>query len=391
MDWARTILHVDMDAFFAAIEQLDHPELRGKPVLVGYDGPRGVVSTASYEARPFGCHSAQPMAVAKRLCPDAVVVGVRGGRYREVSRRLFELFAELTPMVEPLSIDEVFLDVTGTERLHGEAVEVARRLKRRVHDELRLTASIGLAPNKFLAKLASDMDKPDGLTVMGPREIETRLPGLTIDRMWGIGRSTAQRCAAYGLKTFGDLAAMNDGQLEEVFGSAGPTFGTLARGKDDRVVTPDHAAKSISQEQTFDRDVAEAEAVRSVLLGQVDQVSTRLRRQGLRAGTVTLKIRYGDFKTVSRSQTMDEPTDQTDRLWAVSQLLFDRWARGGFEPVRLIGMGAGSLTATDVWQMALFADTDDDRRRRVDTAVDEIKDRFGMSAIGRAESKRPRR
>ena len=391
MPATRTILHVDMDAFFAAIEQLDHPELRGKPVLVGYDGPRGVVSTASYEARPSGCHSAQPMAIAKRLCPDAVVMPVRGKRYREMSRRLFELFNAYTPVVEPLSIDEAFLDITGTQRLHGEPIDVARQLQRRIRDELELTGSIGLAPNKFLAKLASDMDKPDGLTVVGEQEIETILPAQPIERMWGIGGATAQRCREHDIKTFSDLAALRPEQLAHLFGSAGPTFGRLARGLDDRPVTPDHEAKSISQERTFDTDVTDPDVVRSVLLGHVDHVATRLRRHGFCAGVVTLKIRFGQFKTISRSRTFDAPTDRTDLLWSAAEAIFDEWAGEHFQPVRLIGMGAGALRRAHRGQMDLFEDPGDERRRRVDLAVDEIKDRFGMSSIGRAGSARRRK
>src|SRR2546421_3265291 len=247
----RSILHIDMDAFFAAIEQLDDPSLRGKPILVGSDDLRGVVTTASYEARPFGCHSAQPMSVAKRLCPQAIVVPTRFERYREVSERMFEVLESFTPVVQPLSIDEAFLDVSGSERLHGPGVEIARKLKRRVREELCLTASVGVAPNKFLAKLASDLEKPDGLTVINQDDVDRVLPPLAVTKIWGIGPKTAKRLEGMCIRTIGDLRRGREATLRRLLGDDAERCRRLGHGLDDRDVVTDDQAKQISQEQTF--------------------------------------------------------------------------------------------------------------------------------------------
>ena len=377
----RAILHVDMDAFFASIEQLDDPELRGRPVLVGGEGRRGVVAAASYEARAFGCHSAQPMAVAKRNCPQAVVVPPHGRRYREVSQRVFEILESFTPLVEPLSIDEAFLDVMGSRRLHGTPRQIAETIKRRVRDELGVTASVGVAPNKFLAKLASDMDKPDGLTVIEPDRIEQTLQDLPISRMWGVGPATDRRLRDLGVETFGDLRRYPPAALESCLGVHARRMTELARGLDLRDVVPDHRARSISQEQTFAFDLSEPEAVRDILLGQVEQVGGRLRRHGYRAGTVTIKVRYGEFETITRSRSFEEATDRTDRLWQAGRALFDKWARA-FRPVRLIGFGASHLTTAGE-QLQLFTAQTDQRRRALDQATDSIQAKFGKAAIRR--------
>ncbi len=382
MPTIRAILHVDMDAFFASVVQHDQPELRGRPVLTGHDGPRGVVSAASYEAREFGCRSAMPMAQAKRLCPDAVVVKVPGERIRHFSAAVFEVLQSVTPLVEPMSVDEAFLDVTGSVRLLGGAVTIAKDIRKRIQDELGLTASVGVSFNKFLAKLASDMDKPDGLTVIAPGDVSRVLPGLAIERMWGVGPATAKRLRTRGVRTFGDLSAMTRKELDQRFGKHGLRFYRLSRGLDDRPVTPDHGAKSIGQEQTFDSDVAEREHVRSVLLGQVQQVGRRLRKQALRARGVTVKIRYGDFQTITRSGTLDRASDLTDELWGVARGLFDDWARAGFAPVRLIGVSADRLEEGG-GQMDLFADPKRQKRRMLDKAIDVIQDRFGVQGVRR--------
>src|SRR4051812_1643893 len=257
---ARAILHVDMDAFFASVEVRDNPELRGKPVLVGHDGPRGVVAAASYEARVFGCHSAQPMAVAKRLCPQAVVVSGRQGRYREASEQVFAIFERFTPGIQPLSIDEAFLDVTGSLRALGPAEGIAAEIKRAVRAETQLTASVGVAPNKFLAKLASDLEKPDGLTVVRPEDVDRVLTPLPIGKIWGIGPKTAKRLNDLNVKTIGDLRRMSIEWLTERFGSDAEHYRDLALGRDERPVTPDRQAKSIGQEETFGVDVADRDA-----------------------------------------------------------------------------------------------------------------------------------
>ena len=265
---ARTILHIDMDAFFAAVEQRENPSLKGKPLLIGHDGPRGVVATASYQARPFGCHSAQPMSVAKRLCPQAIILPVRMDLYVQVSQQMFGILDQFSPVVEPLSIDEAFLDLTGTQRLLGEAPAVAARLRQRIKDELHLTASVGVAPNKFLAKLASDMNKPDGLMVIGPDDIERILPPLPVSKLWGIGKVTAQKLAGFGIRTIGDLRQQSMVWMEKFFGSEAERYQRLARGHDERAVVPDREAKSVGHEQTFEVDVTDPQEIKQVLMDQ---------------------------------------------------------------------------------------------------------------------------
>ena len=369
-----------MDAFFAAVEQREDPSLRGKPLLIGHDGPRGVVATASYEARPFGCHSAQPMAVAKRNCPHAIVLPVRMGLYRQASEQMFTILQQFSPAIEPLSIDEAFVDLTGTRRLLGQPVDVARRIKERIKSELSLTASIGLAPNKFLAKLASDMDKPDGLTVIRPEDVDRLLPPLPVTKIWGVGRATAERMRTYGIRTIGDLRNKSEAWLEEFFGGEAQRYFRLARGIDDRPVVGDEDAKSIGHEQTFEIDVTEPAEVRAVMLDQVEQVGARLRRHGLGARGVSLKIRFGNFQTISRSATLPRATDATAELWEAARELFDRWP---FQPVRLIGVTAERLSRGE-GQLDLFADPRHDRRRQLDAAADRINQRFGKRAIRRA-------
>ncbi len=377
-----SILHVDMDAFFAAIEQLDNPELRGKPILVGSNDLRGVVTTASYEARPFGCHSAQPMSVAKRLCPHAIVVPTRFERYREVSERMFEILESFTPVVQPLSIDEAFLDVSGSERLHGAGVEIARKLKARVHDALCLTASVGVASNKFLAKLASDLEKPDGLTVIDETNLNTILPPLPVTKIWGIGPKTAKRLEGMCIRTIGDLRRASEGTLERLLGEDGERVRNLAFGRDERIVVTDSDAKQISQERTFRINLPEPDAVRGELHEQVQQVARRLRKHHFRAGGVTLKIRFGEFQTITRSRALREATDRTDLLWQTALELFNEWARAGFKPVRLIGMAARTLSA-GLGQLSLFEDPAGKRQQELDAAVDKIVARFGDESVRR--------
>jgi len=374
-----------MDAFFASVEQLDDPRLRGKPVLVGHDGPRGVVAAASYESRVFGCHSAQPMSVAKRICPHAIIVPGRHARYREVSQKVFELFERVTPRVEPLSIDEAFLDLTGTERLLGPADAVARKLKHDIRATTGLTASIGVAPNKFLAKLASDLEKPDGLTIITPENLDRILLPLPISKLWGVGPKTAQKLEGIGIRTFADVRRMPPELLSARFGEEGDRYRRLAFGQDDREVIADSSAKSIGQEQTFGTDVADLEELRRVLLAQAEQVGHRLRRHGLRARSVVVKIRYGDFETITRSTTLEQPTDITQDLYRAGRELFDRWAARSFQPVRLIGLTASRLS-TDAGQMHLFTQGESDRHRRLDQALDRINDRFGKSVIRRGNA-----
>src|SRR3954468_4647101 len=338
---ARSIMHLDMDAFFASVEQREEPALRGKALLIGHDGPRGVGGTASYEGRVYGCHSAQPMSVAKRLCPHAVVLPVRMGLYARVSDQVFAILGDFSPAVEPLSIDEAFVDLTGTERLHGDAESVARRIKDRIRSELNLTASVGIAPNKFLAKLASDMNKPDGLTVIRAEDVDRILPPLPVTRIWGLGKATDERMRTYGVRTIGDLRKKSEAWLREFFGSEADRYYRLSRGLDERPVVPDSDAKSIGHEQTFEIDVTDPAEVRQMMLDEVEQVGARLRRHGLSARGVSLKIRFGNFQTISRSATLPRATDATAELWDAARGLFDAWP---FQPVRLIGVTAERLS-----------------------------------------------
>ncbi|MFW6033362.1 MAG: DNA polymerase IV, partial [Phycisphaeraceae bacterium] len=351
----RAIIHVDMDAFFASIAIRDDPSLRGRPVLVGRTSARSVVTAASYEARRFGCRSAMPMTVARRLCPHASVVSVPGERIREASRQIFAIFDRTAPAVEPLSVDEAFLDVTGMERIAGPPAEIARQLKIRIRSETGLTASAGVAPNKFLAKLASDMDKPDGLTLIAPGDVDRVLAPLPVERLWGVGPKTLEKMHALGLRRVSDLRRLGEARLKQHFGSAGEHYHRLAHGIDDRPVVTDHEAKSLGQECTFSEDVAEPAHVREVLLGQVEHVARRLRARDRRARGVSLKIRFGEFQTISRSRALPGATDLTDELWQAAAELFDAWAERAFVPVRLIGVAAERLTDA-AGQMDLFPD-----------------------------------
>ncbi len=381
----RVIFHVDMDAFFASIAQLDDPSLRGKPVLVGGTGPRSVVTAASYEARPFGCRSAMPMSQALRQCPQAIVVGVPGKRIREMSGKLFDTLADFSPTVEPLSVDEAFIDMTGTERLMGPPEAAAEKLRKTIYANLSLTASVGVAPNKFLAKLASDHNKPDGVTIVAANDAEAWLAQLPIGRMWGIGKISEKHMIQRGVKTVGDLARMPDEWMKRFFGSEATRFQQLARGIDYRPVVPDHSAKSIGHEQTFGEDLTDPAEVRRVLLDHVEQIGWRLRRRGLSAGRVTLKIRFGDFKTISRSATLDRPTDTTAQLWEHAKDLFDQWADKQFQPVRLIGCSAGALIE-GAGQLGLYDQADRQRNRRVDATLDAITEKFGKRTVVRGET-----
>lgn len=377
----RSILHVDMDAFFAAIEQLDRPDLRGRPVLVGHDGPRGVISTASYEARPFGCRSAMPTAMARRLCPEAVVVPPRFERYHAVSSALHGILESFTPLIEPLSLDEAFLDVSGSLRLFGPPAQIARRLRERIRAELRLTASVGVSHNKFLAKLASDMDKPDGLTVIEPGDVERVLAPLPVGRIWGVGPRTAESLAAIGVRTIADLRRADARALQLRVGGDAARLQALALGQDERPVEPDHEAKSISQEQTFADDIADVELLRGVLLDQVEQVAWRLRRARLHAAGVSLKLRDGQFRTITRASRLDFATDQTESLWRAGAALLEAWAGTRPAPLRLLGFAAA--VGRDAGQMPLFDAETRRRQARLDEAVDRINERFGRRTVHR--------
>ena len=381
----RTILHVDMDAFFASVEQRDRPELRGRPVLVGGSRTRGVVSTASYEARVFGCRSAMPVSQALRLCPHAVVVKGSFAKYREASSIAFGIFERFTPLVQSVSIDEAFLDVTGSERLFGDGPAIAREIRRLVLAETRgLTCSVGVAPNKFLAKLASDLHKPDGLTIVTRANLDATLAPLSVGRIWGVGPRAVAKLEGLNVKTIGDLRQMDEAFFDRLFGEWGPRVHQLIRGLDDRPVTPDRVAKSIGQEQTFGENLSDPDALRDVLLEHVEEVAMRLRRKGRLAQTVTLKIRYGEWRTITRSRTLDAPTDVTQVLWQASLAIFDEWARTSLGPLRLLGMQASHLT--DEGQLPLFGHERNERLQRLDRAVDRINTKYGDRAVGRSRT-----
>jgi nucleotidyltransferase/DNA polymerase involved in DNA repair len=377
----RTILHVDLDAFFAAVEQRDHPEWRGKPLVVGMGGAndRGVVSAASYEARVFGVHSAMPIRTAKRLCPDCLFVPVRGGAYQAASREVMAILRRFTPLVEPISIDEAFLDVTGSRRLFGDGESIARRIKATIQAELSLTASVGVASTKLVAKVASDLRKPDGLVVVEPGTESTFLAPLPISRLWGVGPSTAAALRDFSVVTIGDLAALDRAALVRRFGQHGASLVDRAHGRDaDRVEDPD-AAKSVSHEHTFDEDTSDPEVLERTLLAMAEGVSGRLRHGGLKARTVTVKVRDSGFNTITRQRSLPEPTDMTEPIWRTALELAQPEMRG--KRIRLLGVGTSGFGERE--QLGLF-ELGDDRRRRVVVAADEVRERFGTRAITRA-------
>ena len=379
---ALSILHVDMDAYYASVEQRDRPEFRGLPVVVGGLDGRGVVCAASYEARPFGVKSAMPISQARRLCPQAVYLPVRMSHYAQISRQIRDILFSFTPVVEPLSLDEAFLDVGGCEKLFGPADAIARQIRARIKSEIGLNASVGAATNKFLAKLASDLCKPDGLLVIPAEKIEETLTPLPVERLWGVGAKSAARFHALGIKTIGQLAAWSERSLIEHFGEMGSHFWRLARGLDDRRVVSDRESKSISGETTFAQDIAEAEALEAVLLGLVDHVAGRLRHEGLHARTIDLKIRSSDFRTKMLSKSI-EPTHATEAIWRTATELLERSLKFDLLPVRLLGVGAGNLVRDAVIQGDLFDGGRRERQDAVDRAVDAIRAQFGTRAIER--------
>jgi nucleotidyltransferase/DNA polymerase involved in DNA repair len=378
----RTILHVDMDAFYAAIEQRDRPELRGKPVIVGANPlggrGRGVVSTASYEARRFGVGSAMPISEAYRLCPKGVYLPVDMEKYAQVSRQVMGILRRFTDAVEPISIDEAFLDVTGSRRVFGSGEEIARRLKDAVRRETELTASVGVAASKLVAKVASDIEKPDGLVVVAPGGEAAFLAPLPIRRLWGVGPKTEERLAKLGVRTIGDLTALDPALLERRMGSHGHDLLRLARGEDDRpVVSEAEEAKSIGHEHTYDADTADPARLRQTLLGLADAVAGRLRRHGLKGRTITLKYRDEDFKTKTHAETLPSPTDSGNDIFRVAErLLADVHGR---KKVRLLGIYASGFGAAG-GQLDLF----DEGPAPADLVRDTIKERFGEGAVTRA-------
>jgi DNA polymerase-4 len=376
-----------MDAFYASVEQLDHPELRGKPVIVGGDPKsRGVVSAASYEVRPFGVHSAMPTAQALRLCPHAILLPVRMGRYAEVSQAIRAIFESYTPLVEPISLDEAFLDVTDSEKLFGPVEEIGRAIKSRIRAETRLTASVGIAPNKFLAKLGSDLRKPDGFVVITEENRQEILDPLPVGRIWGVGKVTEKALYLHGIGTIGQLRRKTATQLRPILGNAAEDLLELAHGRDDREVEPERQCKSLSSEQTFAIDVGDGDVLLSVLMEQVEEVAWRLRREKLKARTITLKLRYGDFRTVTRSETLREATNLTKFLWEAAERVFRRWQSHAGGPLRLLGFGVSGLEDEQAGQQLLFSDHQQEKLKKLDQIVDRIRDRYGRRAVHRGTS-----
>ena len=377
-----------MDAFYASVEQRDRPELRGLPVIVGADPKgRGVVSAASYEARVFGVRSAMPISRAARLCPHGVFVPVDMEKYARVSEEIMAILGDFSPLVEPVSVDEAFVDLTGTESLFGLPPEAVRRIKRRIREEIGLTASAGLASNKFIAKIASDLNKPDGMVVVPPgREAEFLAP-LPVERLWGVGKATARSLAALGIATIGQLQRLPRATLVSRLGGHGADLHDLAFGRDDRAVEPWTAPKSMGAETTFERDTEDRAALEMTLRGQAERVARELRASGFAASRVTLKLRFADFRTLTRSHTGDPTQDGLD-LYRRVMVLFARERL--VQPVRLIGVSASTLGRPESGQLGLL-DPGAVRRERLARTVDGITGRFGMGAIRPAALVRPRR
>ena len=387
----KTFLHVDMDAFFASVEQRDHPELRGKPVIVGAPpDQRGVVAAASYEARAFGVHSAMPSSEAKRRCPDAIFVSHNLGNYREASQQIMRIFESYTPLVQPLSIDEAFLDITGAQRLFGDGPTIAEKIRQDIRAQTQLTASVGVAPNMFLAKIASDMNKPDGLTIVpfDPEAIRPFLAPLPIGRMWGVGKVTQKRLLSLGITTFGKLQTYDFQQLEKAIGTrSARLFSRLSFGMDERDIGGDREGKSISNETTFSRDVTDRSQIESTYKRLIDKVGRRLRKTGLLATTAHLKLRWSDFSTITRQIRLSTPCSDDITLRKTGLELLDTHLQ--HRSVRLIGFGVSGLMDGNQpagGQLDLFETPDNTsmlRRNRLSNAADGIREKYGNNSLRR--------
>jgi DNA polymerase-4 len=375
---ARTIIHVDMDAFYASVEQRDRPELRGLPVIVGADPRgRGVVSAASYEARGFGVHSAMPIGRAARLCPEGTFLPVDMAKYAQVSRQIMAILAEFTPLLEPVSIDEAFLDVTASRALLGDGDRIARAVKERVREAVGLNASVGVASNKFVAKVASDLRKPDGLVVVPPGEEAGFLAPLPVSRLWGVGRVAGSDLEAMGIHTIGQLATVPESHLRARFGRGGADLRALALGLDDRPVEPFAPPKSMGAEETFERDHRDVERLRATLRGQAERVARELRAEGYAGRSVTLKLRFADFSTITRAHTGD-PTQDGLRIYQEARALLARVVLK--QPVRLIGLSVAELGPAGAGQLSLLG-PDASRRDRLGRALDRLAERFGEDSV----------
>ena len=389
----RTILHVDMDAFYASVEQRDHPELRGKPLIVGSDPKggkgRGIVATCSYEARKFGVHSAQPISQAWRMCPQGIYVPPDMPKYARASERVMRVLLDFSDLVEQISIDEAFLDVTGSRRLFGDGISIARKIKDRICSEQRLTASVGVAANKFVAKVASDLQKPDGLVLVEPGCEAEFLAPLPVSRLWGVGQKTAALLKDIGLQRIGQIATLERRYLADRFGKSGGHLWELSRGIDDRPVAPEEGYKSIGHETTFENDTRDERLLHDTLLWLTEKVAQRLRVNHTRARTIAIKFREEDFTTCTRRKTLSVAVDTSEKIFPQAWNLMRPLIRRGVA-VRLIGVYGGNLESEEAGQLSLFG-RPEHRDRRLATAVDDITRRYGDSAITRATLIGPRR
>ncbi len=386
--WHKCVLHADMDAFFASVEQLDNPTLKGVPVLVGGDGGRGVVAAASYEARKFGCHSAMPMAVALAKCPHAAVRAPRFDRYSEISQQFVNILRDQSPLVEPISVDEAFVDVSGSQLLLGSGPTIARALRARVYEELKLTVSVGVATSKFVAKIASDLRKPNGFTIISSEQTRDTLAPLAISKMWGVGPKTLPKFTNAGIHTFGDLQKLSEEQARAQLGESGAQWRQLALGIDEREVINEHDAKSVGQEETFESNVGDMAVLRAVLQEQCDRVSLRLRAYDGLAKCVTLKVRLANFDTFSRQKKLNPFTDSTKTIWQTADALLAAWRRESALPLRLIGVSVERIDrALAEVQPELFPDPAAEVQRKLDSITDAVARKYGPEALHRGASR----
>ena len=383
---SRVILHIDMDAFFAAVEQLDQPELRGKPVIVGADPKggkgRGVVSTCSYEARKYGIHSAMPISQAYKRCPGGIYLRGRMQRYQEMSRQIMKIMYDFSPAVEPLSIDEAFIDITGCIKLFGSPRIIAMKLKESIKSQTKLTASVGVAPSKFVAKIASDLEKPDGLVIVEENEVRNFLRPLPISKMWGVGKKTEPILLKLGIQTIGELADYSQSKLIKYLGKAGIQFWNLANGIDNRSVTPYTDAKSLSHETTYSEDTDDVQKLKQTLFYLSNEVSQGLRKENLKGKTITLKIRLSDFSTFTRSKSFAHYINSSKEIFDVAMQLFTSFNRMS-KKVRLLGIAVSNLDNATGEQISMFDDIENSKSRS-DRVMDLIHEKFGPDALKKA-------